>query len=113
MFTAWTTAYQRLRLQATSDAGTGGAAGGAASQAAPAPAPAAAAPAACSPPPRVQQLVLLTDGEATDGAAFERAHQLACCPVPGFDFRAFLVGLGAAWWQRCGRVCLPALRRGV
>lgn len=109
MFTAWTTAYQRLRLQATSDAGTGGAAGGAASQAA----PAAAAPAACSPPPRVQQLVLLTDGEATDGAAFERAHQLACCPVPGFDFRAFLVGLGAAWWQRCGRVCLPALRRGV
>jgi hypothetical protein len=38
-----------------------------------------------------QQLVLLTDGEATDPQAFERAHALACNPAPRFAFKGFLV----------------------
>jgi hypothetical protein len=49
--------------------------------------------------PRMQQLVLLTDGEATDPPAFERAHVLACNPAPDFDFKAFLVSRGAAGQQ--------------
>lgn len=40
---------------------------------------------------RTQQLVLITDGEATDPRAFERAHELACSPPIDFNFKSFLV----------------------
>ena len=51
-----------------------------------------------------RQLVLLTDGEATDDEVYEQAHALACRPPNSMDFKAFLVGpcpaicyLGCGW----------------
>ncbi|GAB4813309.1 hypothetical protein N2152v2_000355 [Parachlorella kessleri] len=40
---------------------------------------------------RQHQLVLLTDGEATDDEVYEQAHALACNPSTSLNFKAFLI----------------------
>lgn len=53
-------------------------------------------------PPRCTQLVLLTDGEATDEGFFPYAHLLACSPPSGMDFKALLV-------RAPGGTCRPGM----
>ena len=74
MFTAFSEAFNELEKRA-SDQGTSGASGaldGLNHR-------------------RQQQLVLLTDGEATDDEVYGEAHALACSPLTSMDFKAFLV----------------------